>query len=117
MPVPQELLGYARQLRKTQTDAEHFIWYLLRGRRFGGFKFRRQHPVGYYIVDFYCHEANLVIELDGGGHAEEQQVEYDTVRSKELEGAGIYVLRFWNHDVLQKTETVLEVIWKVLMKE
>jgi len=87
---------------------------ILRGRRFGGFKFRRQQPLGGYILDFYCHEASLAIELDGGGHAEEQQIEYDRVRSEVLAGVGITVLRFWNHDVLQNSDDVLASIWSAL---
>ena len=114
MPIPPELLTFARQLRQSQTDAEHLIWRILRGRRFGGFKLRRQQPFGGYILDFYCHEALLAIELDGGGHAEVQQIEYDHVRTEVLAGAGITVLRFWNHDVLQHTESVLEAIWSAL---
>ena len=117
MPVPPELLTFSRELRKKQTDAENLMWLLLRDRRLAGFKFRRQHPFGHYILDFYCHEAALAIELDGGGHAEEQQLEYDRIRSAELEGAGIHVLRFWNNDVLLNTEAVLEVVWGELAGE
>ena len=114
MPIPPELLTFARELRKNQTDAENLLWMVVRGRRFDGFKFRRQQPLGGYILDFYCHEALLAIELDGGGHAEDQQIEYDRVRSEVLASAGVDVLRFWNHDVLQNTESVLEVIWSHL---
>jgi very-short-patch-repair endonuclease len=102
---------------KKSTDAESLIWSLLRGRRFGGFKFRRQHPMGHYILDFYCHDATLAIELDGGGHAEAEQAEYDQIRSQELDGAGIRVLRFWNNEVLMETEAVLAVIWIALSDE
>lgn len=114
MGVPSDILQYAKKLRGTQTDAENLLWYLLRNRRFCGFKFRRQHPVGGYIIDFYCHEARLAIELDGGGHAVEDKVAYDSQRTKELEGTGIRILRFWNNDLLQDTEAVLEAIYAAL---
>ncbi len=90
------------------------MWMLLRDRRFCGFKFRRQHPVGRYIVDFFCLDAQLAVELDGGGHNESDQAEYDEVRTKELEGCGIRVIRFWNNDVLKHTEVVLEALFTVL---
>ena len=108
MPLPPELLTFARQLRKQQTDAENLLWYLLRGRRFCGFKFRRQYPIAGYILDFYCHDAGLAVELDGGGHADDNQRVYDEERTKVLEAAGIRVVRFWNNDVLNSLESVLE---------
>jgi very-short-patch-repair endonuclease len=107
MPVPPALLDFARELRKEQTDAENLLWHLLRGRRFCGFKFRRQYPIGGYILDFYCHPAKLVIELDGGGHNADEQRLYDAERTKVLEGAGLRVLRFWNNEVLNSLEGVL----------
>ena len=116
MRVPQELLTFAKQLRKGQTDAEVFIWYLLRDHRFCGFKFRRQFPIAGYILDFYCHTAKLAIELDGGGHNDEEQRRYDQERTKVLEEAGIRVVRFWNHDVLNDLESVLEAIYTELTK-
>ena len=79
-----------------------------------GVKFRRQHPAEGYIADFYCLEARLVVELDGGGHAEESQERYDAERTVALERAGIRVLRFWNTDVLQNAEGVLEMILAAL---
>jgi len=79
-----------------------------------GVKFRRQHPVEGYIVDFYCLEARLVVELDGGGHVEESQARYDAERTLALERAGIRVLRFWNPDVLQNVGGVLEMILAAL---
>src|SRR5690606_7520596 len=77
-------------------------------------KFRRQHPLAGYILDFYCHEAKLAIELDGGGHLESSQAGYDEERTKILNEQGIRVLRFWNNDVLKNTETVLNEIWIAL---
>ena len=79
-----------------------------------GFKFKRQHPIGPYIVDFYCVSRKLVIELDGGGHADERQVSYDSLRSDWLAREGIEVLRFWNNQMLNQTESVLKVIWDTL---
>jgi very-short-patch-repair endonuclease len=117
LPVPPELLTYARQLRKEQTDAENLLWYILRGRRFCGFKFRRQYPVGGYIIDFYCHDAGLAVELDGGGHDHEEQHAYDEERTKVLEAANIRVVRFWNDDVFNSLEDVLEKIYSHLMAD
>ncbi len=97
-----------RQLRTNQTDAENRLWRHLRNRQVGGAKFRRQVPIGPYIADFVCHDAALVIELDGGQHAN-QQVQ-DSQRSAFIEHEGYRVLRFWNNDVLQNTDGVLQVI-------
>ncbi|MBI1921469.1 MAG: endonuclease domain-containing protein [Geobacter sp.] len=117
MPLPPDILHNARKLRSTQTDAENLLWLFLRSRNFCGFKFRRQHPLGRYILDFYCLDAHLAIELDGGGHARDDQMEYDDVRTKDLAGAGIRVLRFWNNDVLNDTESVLEAIYDAISPE
>ena len=117
MPVPPELLIFARQLRKEQTDAEMLFWRLLRGRRLCGFKFRRQYPACGYILDFYCHDARLAVELDGGGHDVEEQRLYDAERTRILEAAGIRVVRFWNNDVLNSLEVVLEELYAQLMVE
>ena len=115
MPIPPELLIFARELRKEQTDAENLLWYILRGRRFCGFKFRRQYPIHGYILDFYCHDAGLAVELDGGGHNDEEQHRYDEERTKILEAAEIRVIRFWNNDVHNSFEDVLEEIYSYLM--
>ena len=114
--LPENILTHARSLRGKQTDAENLLWMLLRDRRMAGFKFRRQHPVARYIVDFYCHEAKLAIELDGGGHNEELSKEYDRFRSAELESAGIHVARFWNNEVLKDCVAVLECIYRLLQE-
>ena len=103
----------ARQLRKTQTDAEHRLWQQLRSRSVAGCKFRRQHPVGPYICDFVCIDRQLVIEVDGGQHA--VQIEKDEVRTTYLESKGFTVMRFWNHEVLTQTEAVLERILKQVL--
>ncbi|GIV55420.1 MAG: hypothetical protein KatS3mg040_0188 [Candidatus Kapaibacterium sp.] len=110
-PLPDDLLHFARQLRRNLTDAEKLLWMLLRGRQFGGWKFRRQHPMPPYVLDFYCHELRLAIELDGGQHNTPEQLHYDQQRSEYLAAKGINVLRFWNNQVLQETEAVLHAIW------
>jgi len=110
--LPADLLVFARELRARQTDAENLLWGLLRNRRLLGLKFRRQYPLRPYILDYYCHEAKLAIELDGGQHAEQHH--YDQQRTAQLESRGILVLRFWNNEMLQQTESVLEKIYLVL---
>jgi very-short-patch-repair endonuclease len=117
LPLPPELLIFARQLRKEQTDAEKLLWCVLRGRHFCGFKFRRQYPIYGYILDFYCHDAGLAVELDGGGHNNEEQRLYDEERTKVLKAASIRVIRFWNNDVLNSLEEVLEVLYTHLKVE
>lgn len=112
--VPEDLLRHARELRRWQTDAERLLWMLLRGRRLAGFKFRRQKPLGRYVLDFYCAAKRLAIELDGGGHAEGRRASYDRRREDDLRGAEIRVLRFWNNQVLKETEAVLQSIWNEL---
>src|SRR6185295_295647 len=92
----------ARKLRRHQTDAERVLWFRLRDRRLNGLKFRRQMPVGNFIVDFCCESARLVVELDGGQHA--RQTESDSARTADLEKRGYLVLRFWNDDVLRNTD-------------
>ena len=101
---------HAASLRQNPTDAEQRLWYLLRGRRFFGLKFRRQKPIGPYIVDFCCVEKMLVIELDGGQH--QSRGEYDCRRTAYLESIGFRVIRFWNNEVLGQTDVVLEEIRK-----
>jgi len=95
----------ARALRKDMTDAERLLWRHLRDRRLGGFKFRRQHRVGPFIVDFICPEKMVIIEVDGGQHA--INTSRDEKRSLILQNMGYQILRFWNNEVLQKTEAVL----------
>ncbi|MBW8753168.1 MAG: endonuclease domain-containing protein [Sphingomonadales bacterium] len=97
---------HARQLRREMTDAERRIWYLLRDRRFEGWKFRRQVTVGPYVVDFLCHAARLVVEVDGGQHSEE----VDARRTAFLASQGFRVIRFWNNDVLGNTDGVLQAL-------
>jgi very-short-patch-repair endonuclease len=110
--VPRKLLDFARDLRRQQTDTEQFLWRLLRDRALQGYKFRRQHPIPPFIADFYCHEARLIVELDGGQH--DQRQDADLRRTRHFESKGIRVLRFWNHEVFQETEAVLETILQAL---
>ena len=110
--LPRELLQKARDLRQNPTDAELRLWANLRGRQMCGFKFRRQHPIGPYIVDFYCHEARLSIEIDGGQHGQDNH--YDEKRTAYIEAQGVRVLRFWNNQVLAETEGVLEMTRRFL---
>ena len=109
--VPEQLLTHARELRSNATDAENLLWYLLRRNQILDFGFRRQHPLGSYILDFYCHQLKLAIELDGGQHAEDAKHRHDEKRRAWLESQGITVLRFWNNEVLTNTEGVLQTIF------
>lgn len=99
-------ISRARALRGNLTDAERLLWNGLRNRRLAGLKFRRQHPIGRWIVDFYCHDALLVIEADGGQHNDIA----DARRTADLSARGLHVLRFWNHDILQNPQGVFAVI-------
>jgi very-short-patch-repair endonuclease len=120
-PLPQagegsgeraSMLTNAKSLRTNQTEAGQRLWYHLRAHRFLGLKFKRQKPVGRYIVDFICMEHRLIIELDGGQHAEH------ATRDQQWDGwlrdQGYKVLRFWNNEVMQQTESVLEQIRNVV---
>jgi len=102
----------ARSLRNHTTDTEQYLWRYLRGHQLGGHRFRRQVPIGNYIADFACLEVKLIIELDGGQHQE--QGEYDARRDLQMEAQGFRVLRFWDNQVFQETQAVLEVILRVL---
>jgi very-short-patch-repair endonuclease len=101
-------IGAARRPRRDQTDAERELWFQLRDRRLEGWKFRRQAPVDRFVVDFICAEARLIVELDGGQHAEHAQA--DAERTAALKSFGYLVLRFWNNDVLANMTGVLETI-------
>ena len=102
----------ARALRVNLTDAERLLWRHLRLRQIDGHKFRRQQPLGRYIVDFVCLERKVIVEIDGGQHAE--HVEYDGGRDAWLRAEGFKVLRFWNNDVMQQIDGVKEEILKAL---
>jgi very-short-patch-repair endonuclease len=104
----------ARRLRHNQTDAERLLWFRLRDRRLDGWKFWRQFPVDHYIVDFFCADAHLIIELDGGQHA--VRTDADAQRTKVLEAMGYMVLRYWNNDVMQNIDGVLEDVYAALKR-
>src|SRR5687768_14893877 len=102
----------ARQLRRNPTDVERLLWQRLRFWQVDGHKFRRQQPLGVYIVDFVCLQKRLIIELDGGQHA--QEATYDAGRDAWLRDQGFTILRFWNNDVLKNIDGVMEMIVKSL---
>lgn len=102
---------FARKLRREQTDVERKLWHALRGRRFHAFKFRRQQPIGPYIADFVCFEAKLIIELDGSQHGTLDGRSADHVRVACLARDGFRVRRFWNHELIENFDGVLEAIW------
>lgn len=102
----------ARDLRKENTDAERILWRELRGKKLDGFKFHRQYLIGKYIVDFVNLKNQLVIEVDGGGHVDQE--DYDRERDQWFNEHGYSVLRFWNNEIFKNTEGVLEVIRNML---
>jgi len=110
----KEHLRRARSLRINQTEAERRMWAALRSRRFHGYKFRRQQPLGSYIVDFVCFDHKLILELDGGQHNAAVAKEYDAARTTYLEREGFRVIRVWNHDVFQDADAVAEFLWRKL---
>jgi very-short-patch-repair endonuclease len=97
----------ARFLKKVMTESETILWEQLRNRKLKGYKFRRQHPVASYIVDFYCHECRLIIELDGQIHKQNDNPEYDKGRAGELESLGLRIVRFTNEEVEADISLVL----------
>jgi very-short-patch-repair endonuclease len=107
-------IKFAKKLRADTTDAESVMWYQLRNRNFFGYKFRRQVPLGKYIADFVCMDKMLIVELDGGQHAE--QSNYDAIRTLYLNDRGYKVIRFWNTDILTNLNGVLEYLRQELME-
>jgi very-short-patch-repair endonuclease len=103
-------IAKCRKLRKNQTDAEKKLWAILRNRQFAGVKFRRQFPVGRYILDFYSPQYKLGIEADGGGHYEDKGRQRDELRTSELSKLGVKILRFSDLDILNNIDGVCEVI-------
>ena len=110
--MANKLIPLAKSLRKQTTDTEQLLWRHLRAKRFAGLKFRRQQPIGPYIVDFVCFEKKVIIELDGGHHTLPAEMQNDSKRDQWFESQGYKVFRFWDNEVLTKTQGVLEVIWK-----
>ena len=106
---------YARELRNRATEAEQKLWALLRNRQLKGKKFRRQHAIANYVVDFYCNECKLAIELDGNFHTDSEAKEYDKSRTAVLNELEITVLRFWNEEVIKDSENVLRKISAYLL--
>ncbi len=107
----------ALSLRKNETKAEKFLWCQLKSKKLLGYKFRRQHPISQFIVDFYCHELRLVIEVDGEIHIKAENKEYDKNRTFELEMFGLKVLRFTNNEVENRIEIVVEKIIDFINKK
>ena len=103
-----EILQHARENRRHPTPAEDALWKVLRKKNLDGYKFRRQHPMGNYIVDFYCPSKRLVIEVDGGENSEQE--EQDTKRTHFMQSQGCRVIRFWNNEVLENMDGVVEII-------
>ena len=100
----------ARQLRREMTPTEKLLWKHLRGRRFAGFKFRRQTPIAGYIADFYCAKARLILELDGESHVGKES--RDEQRQQALEEKGFHVIRIWDTDIYDELEAFLELLWR-----
>ena len=115
-PVPVPLLEAARTLRKNMTDAEQLMWRCLRQKQLGGFRFRRQHPFERFVLDFYCCEAKLAVELDGGQHNEPETIVRDMERTVFLEQHGIQVIRFWNNELFQNLEGVLQSVYDAALR-
>ncbi|ABE40036.1 endonuclease domain-containing protein [Rhodopseudomonas pseudopalustris] len=106
--VPHQQRAFAKTLRAGATDAERALWRLLRSRRLAHLKFRRQVPIGSWIVDFVCFEQRLIVEADGSQHADSER---DQARDQDLMDRGFRILRFWNNDILARSQAVLESIW------
>ena len=104
----------ARQLRKSETWAEKLVWGWLRDRRFTGYKFRRQHPLGLYYLDFFCEEAQLNVELDGRPHGVPDRRKHDAEREQSLQSHGIKTLRFWNSHLRRNAQSIRDTIFNEL---
>ena len=107
----------ARELRQRMPEAQRRMWRLLRDRRFAGYKFRREHPLGAYVLDFYCAEAKLSLELDGSQHGWPEQHAHDQTKEAFLVSRGILTKRFWNWQVRQQPEVVKENLWRLLQEQ
>ena len=100
----------ARNLRKNATIQERRLWNLLKNRQFHNLKFKRQQPIGDYIVDFICKEAKIIIEVDGGQHNESENIDYDKIRTEFLRGLGYKVIRIWNNEIYENIEGVINIL-------
>ena len=105
-------LKNAKEMRSNMTPAETKMWRILRGKRFQDLKFKRQVLIGNYIVDFLCEDKKIIIEIDGGQHNEELNIQSDKNRTRYLENNGYKVLRFWNNEVMKNIDGVMEVIFR-----
>ena len=105
-----KLKSKRKLLRKNQTDAERKVWSCVRNKQLMGLKFFRQYGVGNYILDFYCPEKRIAIEIDGGHHNEDNELMYDTKREEYLNSQAIHVIRFWNNDIMENMEGVMQKI-------
>ena len=114
--TPPKLTAIARTLRKRDTWAEKLLWRYLCDRRLSAYKFRRQHPFGPHVLDFFCVEAFVNIELDGSQHGHPAQKAMDTKRDWWLEAAGVKVLRFWNSRLRREKEAIITTIWCTLQE-
>ncbi len=108
------LANRARELRRSETEAEQIIWSRLRRKQLNGAKFRRQQPIGSYIVDFVSFDKKLIIEIDGGQHSSEENMGNDAVRTEWLESQGFRVIRFWNNEVFSNMDGVFTQIREAL---
>ncbi len=108
--APSQIFKNAKQLRDNATKHEKLLWEHLSGNKILGLRFKRQHPVARYIADFYCHKLKLVIEIDGQSHDLDQQKAYDQIRTEEMEGLGITVVRFTNEEVEKEMSKVIQSI-------
>ena len=106
-----KLRSYAKQMRSQPTEAEHRLWQLLRAKRFSGFKFRQQVPLDFYVADFVCFSARLIVELDGSQHADSER---DLRRDTYLQSQGFHILRIWNNELFNNEEGVTELIFSAL---
>lgn len=108
--APESSFVKAKAIRKDETQVEKILWAKLRNNQLKGYKFRRQHPIGLYIVDFYCYQLNLVIEIDGDYHNIQEQIEKDKERTQNLENDGLQLIRFTNKDVMENLEKIISEI-------
>jgi very-short-patch-repair endonuclease len=112
----RKLKNRSRELRTNMTESELILWCKIRQKQINGAQFNRQKPIGNYIVDFYCQEYNLVIELDGSHHFTVEGKEYDSEKDEYLRGHGLKVLRFTNHQIMKNLNSVLNIIYKETSK-
>ncbi len=117
LPRNKDLKEYSRKLRNNMTDAERLLWSKIRRKSIENCQFYRQKVIGNYIVDFYCHKARLVIELDGGQHYSLDGKQKDQIRDKYLQGLGLKILRFSDRDIFENIDGVLEIIWRHCKQE